>query len=171
MPQTGVEADGNKRVSICVVKSVGTNSPEFVCLLFVCWLILLFHFVFLNLFRINAFLEVLRKLMSLLLIYYSITNISNAVCLAPPEDEQVMLETCRSPLILNKLNESASRWFHYTDILWCTVNKALSLLHIVVCFTSSDKYGYCSAAPTVTNIWLVTRIIYLVSNHTPFAEY
>jgi hypothetical protein len=24
-------------------------------------------------------------------------NIPNAVCVAPPEDEQVMLETCRSP--------------------------------------------------------------------------
>jgi hypothetical protein len=23
------------------------------------------------------------------------------------------------PLILNKLNKSASRWFHYTDIVWC----------------------------------------------------
>jgi hypothetical protein len=32
-------------------------------------------------------------------------NIPNAVCVAPPEDEQVMLETCRGSLILNKLNE------------------------------------------------------------------
>jgi hypothetical protein len=31
------------------------------------------------------------------------------------------------PLILNKLNKSASRWFHYADILWCTVSKTLSL--------------------------------------------
>jgi hypothetical protein len=28
-----------------------------------------------------------------------------AVCVAPPEDEPVMLETCTGPLILNKLNK------------------------------------------------------------------
>jgi hypothetical protein len=28
-------------------------------------------------------------------------NIPNAICAAPLEDEQVMLETCRGPLILN----------------------------------------------------------------------
>jgi hypothetical protein len=33
-------------------------------------------------------------------------NIPSAVCLAPPEDEQAMLETCREALtILNKLNK------------------------------------------------------------------
>jgi hypothetical protein len=32
------------------------------------------------------------------------------------------------PLIVNKLNKNASRWFHSTNILWCTVNKTLSLL-------------------------------------------
>jgi hypothetical protein len=32
-------------------------------------------------------------------------HVPNAACLAPPEDEQVMLETCKRPLILNKLNE------------------------------------------------------------------
>jgi hypothetical protein len=31
-------------------------------------------------------------------------NIPHAVSVAPPEDEQVMFETCRGPLILNKLN-------------------------------------------------------------------
>jgi hypothetical protein len=29
-------------------------------------------------------------------------NIPNALSAAPPEDQQVMLETCRNPLILNK---------------------------------------------------------------------
>jgi hypothetical protein len=33
------------------------------------------------------------------------SNIPNAVCATPPEDEQVMLGTCRGPLILIKLNE------------------------------------------------------------------
>jgi hypothetical protein len=32
-------------------------------------------------------------------------NIPNVVCGAPPEDEQVMLKTCRGRLIPNKLNE------------------------------------------------------------------
>jgi hypothetical protein len=45
-------------------------------------------------------------------------NIPNAVCAAPPEDEQVMLETCRVPLILNKLNEKCITlvslyWWYY----------------------------------------------------------
>jgi hypothetical protein len=40
------------------------------------------------------------------------------VCAAPPEDEQVMLKTCKRPLIHNKLNiKSASHWFYYTNIL------------------------------------------------------
>jgi hypothetical protein len=44
-------------------------------------------------------------------------NIPNAVCEAPPEDEQVMLETCRGPWFSVNLMQSASRWFHYTDVL------------------------------------------------------
>jgi hypothetical protein len=32
-------------------------------------------------------------------------NIRSAVCLSPPEDEQIMLETCRGPEFLIKLNE------------------------------------------------------------------
>jgi hypothetical protein len=53
-------------------------------------------------------------------------NILNAVCAAAPEDEQVMLETYKRPLILNKLNEKCISCFHYTDILWCTVSKTLN---------------------------------------------
>jgi hypothetical protein len=30
-------------------------------------------------------------------------NITNVICVAPPEDEQVMLETRTGPLILNKI--------------------------------------------------------------------
>jgi hypothetical protein len=54
-------------------------------------------------------------------------NIPSAVCLAPPEDEQVMLETCRGPWFSINWMKSASCWFHYTDILWCTVSKTLNL--------------------------------------------
>jgi hypothetical protein len=42
-------------------------------------------------------------------------SIPNAVCRAPPEDEQVMLETCRGPWFSINLMKSASRWFHCTD--------------------------------------------------------
>jgi hypothetical protein len=42
-------------------------------------------------------------------------NIPNAVCIAPPEDEQVMLETCRGLWSSINWTKSASRWFHHTD--------------------------------------------------------
>jgi hypothetical protein len=38
--------------------------------------------------------------------------------LAPPEDEKVMLETCRSPWFSINWMKSASSWFHYTEIKW-----------------------------------------------------
>jgi hypothetical protein len=36
---------------------------------------------------------------------------------SPPEDKQVMLETCRGPSLLINWIKSASRWFHCTDSL------------------------------------------------------
>jgi hypothetical protein len=42
-------------------------------------------------------------------------NIPNDVCVAPPEDEQIMLETCRGPWFSINWMKSATRWFHYTD--------------------------------------------------------
>jgi hypothetical protein len=54
-------------------------------------------------------------------------SIPSAVCETPPEDKQVMLETCRGPWFSINWMKSASRWFHYTDKLWCTVSKTLSL--------------------------------------------
>jgi hypothetical protein len=42
-------------------------------------------------------------------------SIPNAVCEAPPEDEQVMLETCRGCGFLVYWMKSASCWFHYTE--------------------------------------------------------
>jgi hypothetical protein len=53
-------------------------------------------------------------------------NIPKAVYSDPSEDEQVMLETCRG-LLCFSINwmKGVSRWFQYTDILWCTVSKAL----------------------------------------------
>jgi hypothetical protein len=58
-------------------------------------------------------------------------NIPNAVCVAPPEDEQVMLETRRGPWFSINWMTGTSRWFHYTDILWCTVSKTLSSSSII----------------------------------------
>jgi hypothetical protein len=43
-------------------------------------------------------------------------NIQNAVCVSPPEDEQVMLETRTGSWFSINWMKSASRWFHYTDI-------------------------------------------------------
>jgi hypothetical protein len=43
-------------------------------------------------------------------------NTPNAFCAAPPEDEQVMLETCRGLRFPINWMKSASRWFHYTGI-------------------------------------------------------
>jgi hypothetical protein len=57
-------------------------------------------------------------------------NIPNAVSLAPPEDEQVMLETCRGLWFSINWMKSASHWFQYTDILWCTVSKTFRLWKI-----------------------------------------
>jgi hypothetical protein len=42
-------------------------------------------------------------------------SIPNAVCVAPPEYEQVMLETCRSFWFSINWMKIASRWFHYTN--------------------------------------------------------
>jgi hypothetical protein len=75
-------------------------------------------------------------------------------CVAPSEDEQVMLETCRGPHFLINWIESASRWLHYIDFqrlhifmtrnkqacLWFTNHKVadvpLHRIEIVKCFRS-----------------------------------
>jgi hypothetical protein len=43
-------------------------------------------------------------------------NIPSTVCVVPPEDEQVMLRTCRGPWFSINWMKSASCWFHYTDV-------------------------------------------------------
>jgi hypothetical protein len=54
-------------------------------------------------------------------------NIPIAVCVDPPEDEQVMLETCRGPWFSINWIKSASRWFHYTDRLYDLCNNLISV--------------------------------------------
>jgi hypothetical protein len=60
---------------------------------------------------------------------------------APPEDEQVMVETCTGLWFSINWMKSASHWFHYTDMLWCTVSKTLSLIHFCwpYVWRSSDR--------------------------------
>jgi hypothetical protein len=47
-------------------------------------------------------------------------NILSAVCAVPPEDEQVMLETCIGPWISINCMKSVSRLFHHTDGAECS---------------------------------------------------
>jgi hypothetical protein len=47
-------------------------------------------------------------------------NIQSAIYIAPLEDEQVMLETCKGPWFSINWMKVASRWFRYADILWCS---------------------------------------------------
>jgi hypothetical protein len=63
---------------------------------------------------------------------------THAISKVPPDDEQVMLETCRGPQFLINWIKSASRWFHYTDIVWCTVNKTLSSVY--VCYMCGNRW-------------------------------
>jgi hypothetical protein len=49
-------------------------------------------------------------------------NIPNAVCVAPPENEQVMLVTGRGLWFSINWMQGASLWFHYTEIAkWHTL--------------------------------------------------
>jgi hypothetical protein len=76
------------------------------------------------------YLLILRKRCTLQSCHSQLTlyahNIPSAVCAAPTEDEEVMLETCRCSWFSMNWMKSASRWFHHTDILWCTDSKTLS---------------------------------------------
>jgi hypothetical protein len=44
---------------------------------------------------------------------YHARNIPSAICVVPPDDEQVMLVTCTGHYFLINLIKSASRWFYY----------------------------------------------------------
>jgi hypothetical protein len=60
------------------------------------------------------------------------TQYTKCLCLAPPEDEQVMLETCRGLWFSINWMKITPRWFQYTDMLWCTVSKTLRMKEIGV---------------------------------------
>jgi hypothetical protein len=71
-------------------------------------------------------------------------SIPNAVYAVPPEDKQVMLKTCRGPWFSIDWMKSASRWFHYNDIL------TISLLMLTPHFLSNDSStsSHCSNVPS-----------------------
>jgi hypothetical protein len=71
-------------------------------------------------------------------------NIQSAVCVVPPEYEQVMLETCRESRFSINWIKNASRWLHYIDILWCTVRKSLRL-HVCNVFFPFPCRIFCLA--------------------------
>jgi hypothetical protein len=93
-------------------------------------------------------------------------NIPNSICAVPPEDKQVMLETCRGLWFSINLMESASRWFHYTDIHWRTVSKTLSKgrSHLRHTSTSSIVRSLNTSCKTFVIISLTFPTVYLTEN-------
>jgi hypothetical protein len=65
----------------------------------------------------------------------SVGNIPGAVCVVPPEDEQIMLETCRGSWFWINWMKSASRWFHYTDILREKYQRSKDPVQYICAFT------------------------------------
>jgi hypothetical protein len=59
------------------------------------------------------------------------SNIPLAVCIPPPEDEQVMLETCRGPDSQQTEGRVHHVWFNFTDTLRCTVSKTLNYVYYI----------------------------------------
>jgi hypothetical protein len=86
----------------------------------------------------------------------------NAVCAGSPEDEQVMLETCRNLCFSINWMKSASCWFQYTDILWCTVSKTLS--STVACFHVSWAVRWSTKYNTSVLHLLTQRTEWIISN-------
>jgi hypothetical protein len=83
-------------------------------------------------------------------------NIRNAVCITPPEDEQLMFETCRGPWFSMKLNEMC---ITLVSLYWCTMMHgqqniksvfACNTPHIVWDFTYSTDI--CAAA-FMSEVW------------------
>jgi hypothetical protein len=62
--------------------------------------------------------------------------------LTPPEDGQIMLETCTGPWISINWIKSASRWFYYADLLCCSVRKTLRLTVLFNLITLQQSYVF-----------------------------
>jgi hypothetical protein len=59
----------------------------------------------------------------------------------PPEDEQVMLETCRGPWFSINWMKSVSRWFHYTDAPLLLLLKSRRYNSLTLSLQTSYVYG------------------------------
>jgi hypothetical protein len=70
-------------------------------------------------------------------------NILKGVFAAPPGDEQVMIDICSGPWFSINWMQSASRWFHYTDMLWCLVIRTLSLTRTIPVTLQHTDTGTC----------------------------
>jgi hypothetical protein len=86
-------------------------------------------------------------------------SIPNAVCVATPEDEQVILETCTDPWFSLNLMKIAKLWFHYSDTLWCTVSKILSLPSIRANQCPWLVFCHCHSM-YATYLWLLSTDIF-----------
>jgi hypothetical protein len=68
-------------------------------------------------------------------------NIPSAVCATPPEDEQVMFETCIGSWLSVNWIKSASSWFHYTHVRSLTRKFSLVILyHINSVYTTGNNF-------------------------------
>jgi hypothetical protein len=80
-------------------------------------------------------------------------NIPSAVCEAPPEDEQVMLETCRGPWFSINWMKSASRWFHYTDKWFSFIahSSGHRMFNVTCLFTNNLDTSSVGIGPSINN--------------------
>jgi hypothetical protein len=86
-----------------------------------------------------------------------------------------MPEICRGLWLSINWTRSASRWFHYTDILWCTVSKILSILGnsthvpgIKRCISYRRENNSGKRNILLWNIWIKIRIkMQIFNNNKP----
>jgi hypothetical protein len=91
-------------------------------------------------------------------------SIPNAVCIAPPEDEQVMLETCRSLWLSIDWMKSASGW---VSVYWYTMmhgQKNIKFTRLYLCNTRIQ----CTPFVKTPSFMCICD---LVSVTTPFVGY
>jgi hypothetical protein len=99
--------------------------------------------------------------------YTHAIRIPTAVCAAIPEDEQVMLEACRGSWFSINRMKTASRWFHCTDILWCTVSHYTDILWCTV--SHYTDILWCTVSHCTDILWCTvsqyTDILWCTVSH------
>jgi hypothetical protein len=77
-----------------------------------------------------------------------------------------MFETCRGPWFSINWMKSASRWFPYTDILWCTVSKTLSIpVNILLIVSNLCRDGI--SVDVRSKAWICGRLITVTVDSNP----